>query len=227
MAIVTLAVSAMPSRVDIRNHKYVATVVEPRSTRRHEQQTFVVSLRSSSCADFVIPKIVFYRALTVSWHPNLRITSHFCDTDEQGSISFKEYAGSVVQMENSQPEWPMSPWMTLLIRWDPDEASAANNGVEETSLMSFWEIQPDFPPAIAKDSSYMKMKLPSLETNEAMRVANGIEQLLEQNPVEYSAFEYEPDPELYPEYGSFVALPMTLHLIVQRLKNGYYRQVCI
>eukprot|EP01033_Poteriospumella_lacustris_P000228 gene229-151_t len=227
VALVTLAVTGTPTRVDIRHSKYIATVVEPRATRRQEQQLFVVSLRSSSCADYVIPKVVFHRALTVAWHPNLRITSHFCDTDEQGRISFKEYAGVVLNLEAAAPEWPLSPWMNLLVQWDADDdgGGGGGGGAEETSLMSFWEVQPDWPAAIARDSLYMKMKLPSLAPTDCARIADDISQLMETHPVEYSAFEYEPDPELYPDYSVSVPLPMTLNLVVQRLRNGYYRQV--
>jgi WD40 repeat protein len=227
VALVTLAVTGTPTRVDIRHSKYIATVVEPRATRRQEQQLFVVSLRSSSCADYVIPKVVFHRALTVAWHSNLRITSHFCDTDEQGRISFKEYAGVVLNLEAAAPEWPLSPWMNLLVQWDADDdgGGGGGGGAEETSLMSFWEVQPDWPAAIARDSLYMKMKLPSLAPTDCARIADDISQLMETHPVEYSAFEYEPDPELYPDYSVSVPLPMTLNLVVQRLRNGYYRQV--
>eukprot|EP01033_Poteriospumella_lacustris_P013296 gene13297-9524_t len=227
VALVTLAVTGTPTRVDIRHSKYIATVVEPRATRRQEQQLFVVSLRSSSCADYVIPKVVFHRALTVAWHPNLRITSHFCDTDEQGRISFKEYAGVVLNLEAAAPEWPLSPWMNLLVQWDADDdgGGGGGGGAEETSLMSFWEVQPDWPAAIARDSLYMKMKLPSLAPTDCARIADDISQLMETHPVEYSAFEYEPDPELYPDYSVSVPLPMTLNLVVQRLRNGYYRQM--
>lgn len=235
--IVTLALVGTPTRREFRASQYITNMGYVPSTRaQHHEQRFEVALRNCEFPDFLVPKVLFERALHMQWYPNLRIAVHFKEKNDLGETTFREYAGTLAYFGNRTADWPQSPWEALAVIWDPEDnvsgahtTNSSSNGVSNAQMpqqvgddyVSLWEAIPQHADS---ESRFSRFKLPTINQTEAVRIANEIEALLECNE-RFHPFHFEPDPEEYAEYGNLVPVPITLDLVCRRLRNGYYRQV--
>ena len=215
---------AMPFYIDF---------VAPRATRhsQHIDQIITVTLRNSDLAEFIILKPLVDKALRMSWYPGMSITAKFLEPpDNEGNKVVQESKGCILSMSDSSNMYPHSPWDALTIRWEPTNNSSSSssssssnsnsnniivvNQDAENSTLSPWEAVP-----------HAAELLPTINTDEALRIENEIKLLLEQSNDVYTAFEFEVDSETYPEYYTTIPVPMYIDLIRRRLLEGYYRQV--
>ncbi len=214
VAEITLAIIGTPSRnVFTASGQYHVTFVPPRSTRNNTREQLIkVTMRNSQLPDFLVLSDVFMKTIRVAWHQGVLISVQYKEHNEAGEIIFKEYKGKVVSLSNCDPDWPQSPWEALEVSWEDTS--------DVVDRISPWEAKA-VHSSVVSTQTYSNSQISVADSQKAADEING---LIDKH-ADYEAFHYEVDSRIYPDYYSFIALPIYVDLIVRRLQNQYYRQV--
>lgn len=217
VAKVTLVVTRIPTRYAITvTGQYLLDLSAPRTTRHssNKEQSFEVSLRNCSLPEFLVPSEIFERSTRIAWHQGVQIKVLYKEyLETQNEYQFKEYEGRVVTLSNSDPDWPHSPWDSLLVAWDDD--AGGNYGQQRIGL---WEAIPLHSKLVPFGQNC------KFSQDEMTQIADDIDSLISSDE-RFAAFEFEVDSTVFPEYYQIIALPVYVDLIRRRLRNGFYRQV--
>lgn len=135
------AITRMPDRVIVSQStgQIIVDLNYPRATRNnsaHTKKEFVVKLRNSDCADFLVPVHLFQRSLKLPWHVGIYVKLNYNVLKENGSVETETSVYRLKGLKSISPEWPESPWECLHIQWLRDEASTNNSLITEQVPLS-------------------------------------------------------------------------------------------
>lgn len=169
--------------------------------------------------DFLVLKHLYEQSLQQEWDKDDRFR---CIIDDSW------YYGTIAEVSPSNEEFPTSPFLSLVVKWD--------SGDDER--LSPWDLERitdedvelvDNTPLVEGDK--VLFKYPTNENDWPYedeeqfceRVSKGLEDF---SALEIaSSFAYPVDVQQYPTYWRWIAFPTDLETIRQRVRNQFYRRI--